>query len=787
MFKKLIPACMLVLACIMSSCGTSEPSVPKVYNEGINITPIPLELKQNEGNFELTKHSVFAINNPSLEKVALFFASKLKTSTGYDLKIEEKEPQSNFISLNIVDSLSVNDEGYLLDVTDKGILIKAKTPQGAFYAMQSVLQLLPAEIESPTIVKNIAWKVPCVIIKDEPQFQYRGQMLDVCRHFVDVDGLKKQLDIMAMYKMNKFHWHLTEDQAWRIEIKKYPELTEIGAKRVEGEGNSYGPFFYTQDQVKEIVAYAKERFIEVIPEIELPGHGVAALAAYPQLSCTGDSIEVRNIWGVSNDVYCAGNDSVFAFLTDVIEEVVPLFESEYFHIGGDESPKIRWKACPKCQARIKELGLKSDKEHSAEERLQSYFVQRMEKVLAGHGKKIIGWDEILEGGLAPTATVMSWRGEEGGIASANMGHDVIMSPNATMYLDKYQGDSKILPVTIGGLLTLEKVYNYDPIPSQIDEDKKHHILGAQVNMWNEYNYNQQDIEADIYPRVVALSELTWSAKDRKDYKDFERRMENQRVRLDMHDTNYYIPVPEDKNHPSGNFVAFTDTATLEFKTSEPVKLVYTTDGTEPSLSSTVYNNESLKFSENTTFKIRSVLSSDKMGDVRTILLEKQTLAPATERPSDVKAGLKADYYKGVARKVSELEGNTPDETEYVSSPEKAKHIVPDYREVYPEDFYSTILTGYVNIPADGVYYFSTDSEMWLDGKLFITNEGEEGRARRFSRSDKSIALAKGYHPIKLVRLGAIFGGWPTQWEPMSLSIRANGEDKFSLANDVFFK
>ncbi|MDR0824425.1 MAG: beta-N-acetylhexosaminidase, partial [Prevotella sp.] len=518
--KKLIPIFSFMASMLMFSCGGSEPLVHKPYNDGINITPLPLELTQKKDAFKLTKSVVFVAGNAEVEKVAAYFAAKIKISTGYDLKIEKTKPATNFINLSIAADAPVNNEGYLLDVSDKGIDIQARTPHGLFYGMQTVMQLLPAEIESPVLVKNIAWEAPAVTIKDEPRFKYRGMHLDVCRHFVDVDFIKKQLDVLAMFKINTFHWHLTEDQGWRIEIKKYPKLTETGAKRIEGEGNEYGPYFYTQDQIKEVVAYAKERFIEVIPEIELPGHGVAAISAYPELSCTGKPIDVRNIWGVANDVYCAGNDSVFQFLEDVIAEVIPLFESEYFHIGGDECPKTRWKTCPKCQARIKELGLTADKGHSAEERLQSYFVQRIEKFLLKHNKKMIGWDEILEGGLAPSATVMSWRGEAGGIAAANMGHDVIMTPGDWMYLDKYQGDPKLQPVTIGGYLTLEKVYGYEPLPEKIAEDKRHHILGAQSNVWTEYKYNGNDMEHDIYPRIIALAELNWTPKEKKDYKDF---------------------------------------------------------------------------------------------------------------------------------------------------------------------------------------------------------------------------------------------------------------------------
>lgn len=785
MFKRLLPVSVFAVAVSLFSCDGTTEKVQKPYNEGINITPIPVEMVQNEGIFELNKNVVFTVSDPSLNTVVNYFSSKIGKSTGYSLFQQDNKPESGFISLSLKSDLPVNDEGYLLEVTNNGITIEAKTPQGAFYGMQTVMQLLPADIESNSVINNIAWNIPAVKIKDEPRFGYRGMHLDVSRHFTSVEDVKKQLDVLAMFKINTFHWHLTDDQGWRVEIKKYPELSTISSTRIEGEGDEYGPYIYTQEQIKDVVAYAKERFIEVIPEIELPGHAVAVLAAYPELSCTGKPIEVRNIWGIANDVFCAGNDSVFQFLENVFAEVVPLFESDYFHVGGDECPKIRWKACPKCQARIRELGIRGDKEHSAEEKLQSYFVQRMEKVLLKYDKKMIGWDEILEGGLAPTATVMSWRGEDGGIASANMGHDVIMTPQQWMYLDKYQGDENLLPVTIGGYLPLEKVYGYEPVPEKIAEDKKHHILGAQVNIWNEYKYNLDVRELDIYPRVIALAELTWSPKERKDYKDFERRIDNQRVRLDMHNINYYIPMPEDKNAPSCNFQAFTDNVTLEFKTTEPVKIVYTTDGSEPAVDSPVYSGP-LNFTENTTVKVRSVLLSDKMSPVRTIQLEKQTYAPAVERPAGEKPGLKAEYYKGVARKVSELEGKTPDETEYVVAPQKSKYRVPDYREVYPEDFCSTILTGYINIPEDGVYYFETDSEMWLDGQLFITNEGDEGTARRFSRADKSAALAKGLHPVKIVRLGAIFGGWPTQWENMWVSIRPEKENKFKPMDESYF-
>lgn len=782
--KKTLVKALIIPAIALGAVSCETAKVDKPYNQGINITPTPLELIQNEGEFLLTKGTTFVSPDESADKVAAFFAAKIKMSTGFDLKVQKEKPQADYINFEIVSDLDTNDEGYLLDVTGEGVNIKAKTAQGLFYGMQSVMQLLPAEIESPTKIDYIAWKAPAVSIKDEPRFKYRGTMIDVCRHFVDKEFLKKQLDVLAMFKINTFHWHLTEDQGWRIEIKKYPKLAEISAKRTEGEGHTYGPYIFSQEEVKEVVAYAKERFITVIPEIEFPGHAVAALTAYPELSCTGGPHEVRNIWGISNDIYCAGNDDTFKFMEDVIAEVAPLFESEYFHIGGDEAPKGRWEKCPKCQARIKAEGLVKDKDHSAEAKLQSYFIKRIETVLAKHGKKMIGWDEILEGGLAPSATVMSWRGEKGGIAAGNMGHDVIMTPSPWLYLDAFQGDQLLAPTGIGSYTPIEKTYNYDPIPAALAPDKQHHILGVQANIWAEYMYEPKTLEYYAYPRLLALSEVAWSFLDRKDYNDFIRRLDNQRVRLDMHDINYYIPTPQDVDVPACNFIAFTDKATLNLTTLEPTKIVYTMDGSEPNENSTVFA-QPVEITENTVVKTRSILVSGKMGDVRTITFEKQTPAPAIEKPQDAQPGLKAEYYKGKTFKVAELEGQTPFETGQVTEPKEAKYRVPNYREIYEEDYISTVLTGYINIPEDGVYFFNTvAAELWIDGKLFISNEGTVVKQ---SKADKSIALAKGTHSVKLIRLSGIIGGWPPTWDAMGLNIRKADEAKFTSMDATWFK
>lgn len=781
--RKLTNICFVLILLALASCESKEVELnEKIYNKGINITPRPQSLKELDGRFVLNNKTVFVSDDSSANKVADFFIAKLNLSTGFKLKRVNKAPDTSFIQLSLRNDLTLNEEGYQLKVTPSSVLVEAKTAQGLFYGMQSFMQLLPAEIESPTLVRAVEWSATAVEVMDEPRLGYRGQMLDVCRHFSTIEYIKKQLDVLAMFKINKFHWHLTEDQAWRIEIKKYPELTKASAQRVEGEGDVYGPFFYTQDEVKDIVAYAKERFIEVIPEIELPGHGVAALAAYPEFSCTGGPFEVRNIWGVSNDIYCAGNDETFKFLEDVIAEVAPLFESKYFHIGGDEAPKSRWADCPKCQARIKAENIKGDKDHSAEEKLQSYFIRRIQGVLDQYNKSLIGWDEILEGGLAPSATVMSWRGEQGGITAGNMGHDVIMTPGAWFYLDAFQGDRNLAPAGIGSFTTLSKTYSYNPMPEALASDKQHHILGVQANVWTEYMYTPELREYYTYPRVIAVSEVGWTNQDRKDYKDFERRLDNIRVRLDMHNIDYYIPLPENKGIPSTNFIAFTDKAELNFDSTEPVKIIFTTDGTEPNSTSQVYTS-TLSFDTDTTLKLRSVLASGKMGEVRTITLSKQSYRESQSTPSDYK-GVKAEHYKGIMHKVTELEGLTPDEVEFISRPEKSKHLVRGYRELQESDYYSSILSGVIHVDESMVYYFkSTADQLWIDDELVLDYEGA---VKKQPHSGSSIALEAGVHHFKMVRLSGIVGGWPPLWEPLYIMLRSENDSTYTRMGDDFY-
>lgn len=772
MKKLLATFCASMALCFLASCAEPQGEV-KSYNQGINIIPTPQSLVQQDGFFRLNSHTAITAVSPEAKTIAEFFAAKMRTSTGLDIQVAEK----GNILLSLDSSLDVpNDEGYSLEVSKDAVKVVAKTTQGLFYGMQSFLQLLPAEIESPSKVNGIAWQAPAVSIKDAPRFGYRGIMLDPCRHFMPVENVKKYIDVLSLFKINRIHWHLTDDQGWRIEIKKYPKLTEIGSKRIDGEGTEYGGY-YTQEEIKDIVKYAADHFITVVPELELPGHEMAAIAAYPNLSCKGEPGTPRIIWGVEDIVMCPGKEDMFTFLQDVIDEMVPLFPSEYFHIGGDECPKTSWKNCPLCQKRIKAEGLKADGKHSAEEKLQSYVIQRMEKYLETKGKKIIGWDEILEGGLAPSATVMSWRGEEGGIAAALMDHTVIMTPGGNgMYLDAYQGDPKIEPVTIGGYTLLEKTYSYNPIPDTLAAmGKSDYILGVQGNTWSEYMYDEAKRDYMIFPRILAVAEIGWTNLDRKDYKDFERRIENAYVRLDGHAINYHIPLPEQPNG-SCNFVAFTDKASLEFKTTRPIKMVYTLDGSEPTPASTAYTAP-IEISETTTLKIASVLPSGKMSPIRTIQVEKQSLAPAKE-VAQTTPGLNMEVTDGMYLNVKELEAAKKEtKKSVIKDLKEIRSVVETSESMRGVNQYAAVATGYVNIPEDGVYFISSDlEEVWIDGKLLVNNGGE---VKRFSRHDNSVALAKGLHEIKAVFLGHIIGGWPSNWNDGSIKLRKSDAAEFT--------
>ena len=537
-------------------------------NAEINIIPKPMHVKQGQGEFKIKPDTVIVVDRKT-KQVGEYLAAILRKSTGYRLPVKSSAAGSGIIIWSGGDD-NLGKEGYELSVTKDSAVIVSPTAHGAFYGVQSLRQLLPVEIESSKVVKNVEWTAPVCNIKDKPRFSWRGIHLDVGRHYFSVKDIKKFIDLLAMQKINKFHWHLTEDQGWRIEIKKYPKLTSIGSKRastpVKGnrkklDGKEYGGF-YTQKEVKEIVAYAAKRFITVIPEIDIPGHTQAVLAAYPELGCTGGPYKTRCFWGISKEVLCAGNPKSYKVIKDVFDEVIKLFPSKVIHIGGDECWKHRWKKCKKCQAMIKKLGIKDEHE------LQSHFIKEIEKHLNSKGRVIIGWDEILEGGLAPNAMVMSWRGTKGGIKAANMEHYVVMSPQSHCYFDYYQsGKPWTEPEAIGGHLPLRRVYSFEPIPAKLPEAKWKYILGVQGNVWTEYISTFKKVEYMTFPRANALAEVAWSPRHSKNYKDFLRRLAPMLKRYKLMGVNYRTPKSDDhkkykrprKNNPA--------------KKNQPIKLI----------------------------------------------------------------------------------------------------------------------------------------------------------------------------------------------------------------------
>ncbi len=506
----------------------------------ISIIPQPVNLKKISGSFNTDSLNVIfmGVDQAALFNVAMHCKTMFEPVLGHKIEIVKGTGKSGQMVLDIDPDLG--SEAYLLTVNNNLISIIGGDAAGVFWGIQTLKQLLPPDFEKG--IRMDAFDIPCIAIEDEPRFVYRGMHLDVCRHFFAVEDVKSYIDLLVLHKFNIFHWHLTDDQGWRIEIKKYPLLTEIGAYRDEtvigrnsGEYDSkpYGGY-YTQEEIKDIVAYAEDRFITIIPEIEMPGHSLAALAAYPELGCTGGPYSVATKWGVFDDVFCPGNEETFEFLENVIDEICLLFpNSPYIHIGGDESPKTRWLQCEKCKNRIENEGLADTHE------LQSYFIKRMADYIESKGKSIIGWDEILEGGLANNATVMSWRGEEGGIAAAKMGHDVIMCPNEVCYFDHYQSkDTENEPLAFGGFTDCEKIYSWSPIPSDLNENQASRILGGQANLWTEYILDLDHIEYMVLPRMAALSEVLWSQPDKLNYDIFVKKLQNLTKYYDARGYNY---------------------------------------------------------------------------------------------------------------------------------------------------------------------------------------------------------------------------------------------------------
>lgn len=589
-----------LLAAVVSCCRVEGT---------INVIPYPNNVELKCGSFTAAGaefHLDPAMDEAS-KAIVNAFAEQLALTSGTTCTVTEGAGKNGF---SFTVDTGMPAEAYTLKVGRKGVQIKASGLNGFNYAVQTIKQMLPAEVYGNTAVPEADWTLQCVEIDDAPRFGYRGMHLDISRHFYDIDAVKRYLDIMEIHKLNTFHWHITDDQGWRVEIKKYPELTEKGSVRKgtcvgknwdELDGQPYGGY-YTQEQIREVVAYAAGKGITIIPEIDLPGHMLAALTAFPKLGCTGGPYDLWCRWGVSNDVLCVGKEETFEFIEGVLDEILELFPSKYIHIGGDECPKVRWEKCPVCQAKIKELGIKGDEHHSAEHYLQSYTISRVEKYLNERGRSIIGWDEILEGGLAPNAKVMSWRGSAGGEEAVRQGHDAIMVPNSHFYFDYYQSlDVDDEPFGIGGYIPVDLVYSYEPYTEKMTEEERSHILGIQANIWTEYIKTEDHLQYMLLPRLAALSEVQWCQRENKDWDRFTKAIPHITDIYDVKGYNY-------AKHIFDLTAAVTSSPkdkalSITFTIVDDAPIRYTLDGSEPTMDSNVYDGP-VSITESCTIKAK---------------------------------------------------------------------------------------------------------------------------------------------------------------------------------------
>lgn len=741
--KSLLLYVSFALSLILGTGCQETPEIPKTYP----IIPLPKSVESVEGQFHINQQTVIIYK--SLDKqgrnVAEYLQKMLARPSAMKLAVQTDLPGQNFIHLKIDQNLNSVPGSYTILSNGLGITISAANAIGLFYGIQTLRQLLPPEIESKAPVNNVDWIVPAVTIIDEPRFKFRGMHLDVGRHFFPVDFIKKYIDLLAFHKMNYFHWHLTEDQGWRVEIKKYPRLTQVASKRKETlidhgarppfmfDGQPYGGF-YSHEEIKEIIKYASERFITVIPEIELPAHSLAALAAYPEIGCTGGPYEVATRWGSFEEIFCAGNEQTFHFLEGVLSEVMDLFPSPYIHIGGDECPKTRWKSCPKCQKRVQSEGLKSDDE------LHSYFIKRIQRFLAKNNRTLMGWDEVLDGEILPGATVMSWRGETGSIKAAKKGHDVIMTTNTHLYFDHYQTDPQTQPLAIGGYSTLEDVYEYEPVPYELNEQEAKYIIGAEGLLWTEYVKTPKYAEYMAFPRACALAEVCWSPKEKRDWQSFRQRLEKHLKRLDYMDVNYFYEVP--KPIIKSDNIGFVDVTEISLgHPIEDLEIRYTTDGSEPDEKSFLYNSP-ISVNASGTIKAISVKKSDG-SQSKPIVVNFNKLNYLKPLHKEVlESGLRYAYYEGSFKSVREIENNPPLKEGVVNNGFFVKGL--------QKEKIGLTYSGYLTIEKEGIYHFSLTSDdgsaFLINNELIVNNDGLHTAKTEVG----SVALKSGRYPIQLL-------------------------------------
>lgn len=738
--KEVLKVLLVAILFLSTSCSNQSNENEK----SINIIPKPLKVEAGIGSFSIKQETKLLVetNNKDARDIAKYFADVVKTAIGHDLVIENyKEGSSNNQTILITTKNSdakLGDEGYFLEVENNSVIINAPKPAGLFYGVQSLLQLFPPEIYgSEKLNKSITWSLPAVKISDKPRFVWRGMHLDVARHFFSKEAVKKYIDLLAMHKMNILHLHLVDDQGWRIEIKKYPKLVEVGSHRADlpwndwqGKKSEDTPVYsgyYTQEDIQEMVAYAQSRFITILPEIEMPGHTLAALAAYPEYSCTGGPFTVPSggvdIW--ENHTYCIGNEKTYKFLEDVLTEVMELFPSKYIHVGGDETTRLRWETCPKCQARIRKEGI------DGEDGLYGYFLGRMSNFLNLNGRILLGWDEILEGNESLNAAIMSWRGADRSTKAVSRGLDVIVTPSSHLYFDDNEvgGESRV---------PLEMVYSYEPVPENIIVDEEKHILGAQACVWTEGVTSMEQVEQITLPRMAALAEVIWSYKNNRNFENFIKRQSHHYARFDAMKLNYRQPDLE--GGFSGKHV-FIDTILVKIiKPRIDSKVRYTLDGSEPTMQSSYYDKP-FHVTRSTVLKAREFLSDGRKGRVRTGVFNKQELRESVDA-DNITPGLFYQYVEGKY----DFAAQVPLDQYKESSAIDSFVFPPNHRE----RFFAAIYSGFIRIPNDGLYTFYCEtndgSQLYIGDKLVV----DHGGLHPAEEKDGSIALKEGLHPIRVI-------------------------------------
>ena len=727
-------SCLLV-ACLVAPVAASGQSVNEIP------IPAPALVTWGEGSFSVTATTSLVIqvaDSIDAGRLARRAVEVFREAAAIGVAVSTEAEDTESILLELTGSGTA--ESYQLRVAEAGVVLTAPDAAGLFHGLETLRQLITPGADSSATI-------PAVIIDDQPRFGYRGMHLDVGRHVFPVAFIKRYIDLLARYKFNTFHWHLTEDQGWRIEIERYPRLTEVGSCRTEtmveknfdpyvGDGVRYCGF-YSQDEVRDIVAYAADRFVTIVPEIEMPGHSLAALAAYPELACTPGPFEVGTRWGVFEDIYCP-SETTFEFLENVLREVLDLFPSEFIHIGGDEAPKRRWRESDLAQAVIRREGLEDEHE------LQSYFIQRIERFLNANGRRLIGWDEILEGGVAPDATVMSWRGMAGGIEAARQGHDVIMTPGSHVYFDHYQGDPRFEPLAIGGYTPLQKVYRFEPVPEELTASEARHVIGAQANVWTEYITTEQHVEYMALPRMLALSEVLWSPTEARDWETFRRRLPLRLEELDRLGVHYRMPEVEGLGVDR---LSLAPDYAIALSTMMPNAVIrYTLDGTDPDTTSARYQAGLVIAvpDEGVMVTARAFVPGGRTSPASAAIIRRGTLRPAIEVDSaTIRPGLRYQYFDARLRSLEQLGALAP-----TTDRERVVSDVGLVGDEPPEGF-AVRLSGLLHVAADGVYQFvllSDDgSRLWLADTLVVDHDGLHSARVKHGM----VALAAGYHPIRI--------------------------------------